>query len=466
MIVQCVRCETRFQLDASRVPATGVRVRCSRCKESFFLPHPSASESEVVHGIAEEAVSGASLSPGPSQDLVASTDVSDPPAGSAPVDADASPVSVGIREDEDWQFDDEIPEPETAREAPPVPQEVEAALDVEAPQVATALDADVNAEVAFGSVDDFSSLIEEVGAEGSPDYVIGDSVEGDLSAAPDPLAHAPAEEASTGGAAPTVAGAVDPELGDPEDWNFFSDASGSDYQAPPTATPTTQTSQETQQAGDDELASESGEATSYDAVELSAGGAESALARAGSAVGWVATISLIAFGFVQGFFLDPLRAHREAPSVAIGAFSADRLVPSWVENQYEGRILAIRGRLVNPTATSLRQEQTILVALLDAEGNAIASPPALAAMSLSEQAIRELPAAELRGAQARAAGALASVTLAAGDSLAFTALFHDVPEDAKAFALQTGPAWALVEESGAAPLGEQSAASSRLDPAS
>ena len=26
MIVQCVRCDTRFQLDASRVPATGVRV--------------------------------------------------------------------------------------------------------------------------------------------------------------------------------------------------------------------------------------------------------------------------------------------------------------------------------------------------------------------------------------------------------------------------------------------------------
>ena len=79
--------------------------------------------------------------------------------------------------------------------------------------------------------------------------------------------------------------------------------------------------------------------------------------------------------------------------------------------------------------------------LLDAGGNALAVPPVRAALSLSEQAIRELPAERLRIAQARAADDLVRSTLAPGQSLPFLALIEEVPPEAEAFALVTGPAW-------------------------
>ena len=56
MIVTCESCSTSFQLDESRIPPTGARVRCSRCKHAFFLANPAASQAEAVHSIAAEAV--------------------------------------------------------------------------------------------------------------------------------------------------------------------------------------------------------------------------------------------------------------------------------------------------------------------------------------------------------------------------------------------------------------------------
>ena len=44
MVIVCEKCDTRFQLDDSRVPAKGARVRCSRCKHAFFVKHPGRGE--------------------------------------------------------------------------------------------------------------------------------------------------------------------------------------------------------------------------------------------------------------------------------------------------------------------------------------------------------------------------------------------------------------------------------------
>ena len=59
MIVTCESCGTSFQLDDSRVPVRGIRVRCSRCKKAFFLQHPSASKSDAVHDVAAQAAADA-----------------------------------------------------------------------------------------------------------------------------------------------------------------------------------------------------------------------------------------------------------------------------------------------------------------------------------------------------------------------------------------------------------------------
>ncbi|HVP31472.1 MAG TPA: zinc-ribbon domain-containing protein [Myxococcota bacterium] len=59
MIVTCERCQTRFKLDAARLPDTGARVRCSRCKHAFFVARPGeAGRDALVHGLAGEAARG------------------------------------------------------------------------------------------------------------------------------------------------------------------------------------------------------------------------------------------------------------------------------------------------------------------------------------------------------------------------------------------------------------------------
>ena len=48
MIITCEKCSTRFQLDASRVPATGAKVRCSRCRHAFVV-RPRDTAPEALH---------------------------------------------------------------------------------------------------------------------------------------------------------------------------------------------------------------------------------------------------------------------------------------------------------------------------------------------------------------------------------------------------------------------------------
>jgi predicted Zn finger-like uncharacterized protein len=48
MIVTCASCLTKFNLEDSKIPARGAKVRCSRCKHVFFVPPPGPAKEEVV----------------------------------------------------------------------------------------------------------------------------------------------------------------------------------------------------------------------------------------------------------------------------------------------------------------------------------------------------------------------------------------------------------------------------------
>jgi predicted Zn finger-like uncharacterized protein len=48
MIVTCASCLTKFNLEDSKIPARGARVRCSRCKHVFFVPPPGPAQEEIV----------------------------------------------------------------------------------------------------------------------------------------------------------------------------------------------------------------------------------------------------------------------------------------------------------------------------------------------------------------------------------------------------------------------------------
>jgi len=51
LIIACEKCSTRFQLDAARVPASGVKVRCSRCRHAFVV---RPAEAELATGAEAE----------------------------------------------------------------------------------------------------------------------------------------------------------------------------------------------------------------------------------------------------------------------------------------------------------------------------------------------------------------------------------------------------------------------------
>jgi len=48
MIITCASCLTKFNLDDSRIPAKGVKVRCSRCKHVFYVVPPPETKEEVI----------------------------------------------------------------------------------------------------------------------------------------------------------------------------------------------------------------------------------------------------------------------------------------------------------------------------------------------------------------------------------------------------------------------------------
>jgi predicted Zn finger-like uncharacterized protein len=52
MVVRCSACSAAYKMDAARIPATGVRVRCPRCAHVFRVRTPeSAPATDVLAGI-------------------------------------------------------------------------------------------------------------------------------------------------------------------------------------------------------------------------------------------------------------------------------------------------------------------------------------------------------------------------------------------------------------------------------
>ncbi len=48
MIITCASCLTKFHLDDSRIPLKGVKVRCSRCKHTFYVVPPPETKEEII----------------------------------------------------------------------------------------------------------------------------------------------------------------------------------------------------------------------------------------------------------------------------------------------------------------------------------------------------------------------------------------------------------------------------------
>jgi len=146
MIVTCEQCQTRFKLDAARIPDTGARVRCSRCKHAFFVLKPGAAARDAaIHALAGAAAVEEPSAPSATQDLDAvapppsdntsATRLMPPPAPPAQMAAEEGPA----REPEsDWQFNEPLrdvtpPSREARRTTPrktaPATPDVDTSLD-------------------------------------------------------------------------------------------------------------------------------------------------------------------------------------------------------------------------------------------------------------------------------------------------------------------------------------------------
>lgn len=118
MIVECQYCATRFQLDEGRIPPTGIRARCSQCKQAFFLEHPDASRDDAVDAIVSATLDAPAQGiPEPAADLP-STEV-------GPIGEEGEPDAALEEEDDfDWEFNLDSPGTGEATDeaAEPVPE--------------------------------------------------------------------------------------------------------------------------------------------------------------------------------------------------------------------------------------------------------------------------------------------------------------------------------------------------------
>jgi len=472
LIVECSSCQTRFQLDESRIPPQGIRVRCSRCKEAFFLKHPSASESEVVDQIAEEAASEVGTSaPGSTQDLTAESQEPTPepsssitsPAPPAEAGGTSSSGSESEEGEESWEFIDALPDgdaegddlisaevPDSVVEAtePGVASsnagtvfnvedfDVEAqaeeaadgegdsgefdASDLSEPDESVAAGAAAEAtadtrESAFGSVDDFSALADE---EPEVDEASNATAVGEVTASPAPLA-------SEG-----------EDSGDSEDWDFFSDESLEGTQilaGESSVTPERDSTSDSQMA----FAGSTGPGlNSYSSGILTGSEAGAPVKRVGRAVGWVATLGLLAVGIARGL-LPGLHPGASVPTaVELGDFRAEAVRGYWVETSRAGVLYTVTGRLRNTTQRVAIPGARLQVSLLGANGGRLETHSLAAGTPIREADLRELPLGRLRAVQEQAAWALSVASIEPGDAAPFLAYFDEVPEEAARFLLE------------------------------
>ncbi len=449
MIVTCEECSTSFQLDEARIPMSGARVRCSRCKHAFFLAHPDASPEQAADAIAEDAVTDPMAGVPSSSSDPAAAGQTNPPAGSS----EAEP------EEEDWQFSEEIRiegDDESAPGedfGPPADfgdgldadgmmhgdpgvgsdlhgtesqfsgQDVEnpSGLELDGVEPSNSLGEFDRDESNFGSVDDFSSLMED-DEVGSPDP--GLETDAEL---------ADARETSPAAGTYAASGATD-DLGDPESWDLV----GSDdfSVSKPTADLMAAPFLAGGVGGAAGVAEELEESVYEEEVESTSRVAHMA-GTLGRGLGWTATIAAVGAVLALGFQAEWNRWLEAPQVVTAGALTVEATRARWVETSRSGVVLLVEGEIRNTGAEALRPA-SIQLALLDEHGEQIASSPVEVGARLEERILREAPPAELLARSASAAHALRASPLSPGERRAFEAVLlgSEIPEQARRFLLQ------------------------------
>jgi len=452
LIVTCEECSTSFQLDEARIPASGAQVRCSRCKHAFFLPHPSASQSQATDAIAEEAAHDPMSSVPP-----VASDAPEPASNADVAAPDAEP------EEEDWQFSEEIRnEGDEELEAEGdfgVGQDFGSGLDADEfldDDAAGALDqpdpgsssaaiesADLNSrtesglelesdseplepvrdESNFGSVDDFSSLMEDDDVAQSD---LGTEVESELSTV---------ESIAEGAGVYASRGTTD-DLGDPESWDLVGNH---DYAVSKPRAGSIGASFQDEALGSGIAIDDEGGESAYEEEIGPVSPHWQRLALLGHGIGWAVTIVFAVGALGLGLRSEWTRSAQSPQTVSLGALTAETTRASWVETSRSGFVLVVAGQLRNTGSVPL-WPATVQLAFLDVAGQRLAGLPIQVGERLAESVLREASPGQLIVSAAAAALRLRGTPLEPGESRFFeaVALEDRLPEGARRILLEIG----------------------------
>ncbi|MEM7412468.1 MAG: zinc-ribbon domain-containing protein [Myxococcota bacterium] len=445
MIVTCERCATQFQLDDTRVPVDGVRVRCSRCKHAFMVEPIAKTEIDRVHQAARRALREEAF-PGVTEDMPEGE------AAEAAAPADALDDSWDD-EESDWEFNDDLPEdfadedPAPASEDdPPALGEVGFADDGPVPDLASdplppladegtpaaseaptpvEAAAPVSAETAPIDTDAENDAGESVLTEAELDAGLGlGPASSDAPAAlPDleppsaePAAPAPLPEAKPEALPPAPAEALrdrnddsSDELGSPVDWDIFDEA--------PAAAPV----REQRAAAPIEVVQDDADGE----LQLDDDDSGRFAARLGAGVGWCATLALVAVGLFAGLYAPqpPLGDVELAPGVML-----ENVEHRWVDHASFGPVFVVSGVLRNASDGSLAVPDLALE-LRDGAGNGVGRALPLGAPR-SSRVLRQGDRDALRSA-----GSFRR-PLGRGESRAFEVVVQPLPEKAARFVVR------------------------------
>lgn len=425
MIVTCEECSTSFQLDDTRIPAAGARVRCSRCKHAFFLPNPSSSQSQVIQAVVEETVQAkAGHTPAPTRDL-----------GGSPASV-VGPAVRGEPEEEDWQFSEEIrvadddeqddvggkrvgsPDPSSfdltgdfGRGFDPEtvsPSKSEKRVTASAASRPAAKPIEPQRDKSsFGSIDDFSSLIDD---EDSSALLERESV-GSI-------------PRSAGGAT-----ASSDDLGDPESWDLVGGDDARHAKSTvaalvrPPRSPAKNKKKTATPASLDLFAD--GDLAASHAELGQSPGRQRHWIQIGKLVGWCITAVSIAVVGGLGLRSESARWTTAPQRLQVGPLVAETTRSGWLESSRAGFLLVFKGELRN-TGNQAVKPIPLQLTLLDGAGERIAQPPLRVGQTLLESTLRESRPEELAAQIDRAISAWVVKPLAPGEIRRFSAI---VPAD-------------------------------------
>jgi predicted Zn finger-like uncharacterized protein len=444
VIVTCEQCGTQFQLDDAKVPEDGIRVRCSRCKHAFFVESPQRPDVDRADSMARDALA---------EDPV-------PAAGQAP---EPSRSEEG---ESDWQFNEDIEQPQASGAGYNAPVTAEAAVD-------DLLGGDVGESLeppAAGLEDGIDLGGPDLDVDVSPSLEIGDGDDLDLSPPPEEPPAAAAFDLDAGSApdlpedtpeletSPALESEGtfgDPleDLGDPDDWEKLVPD-----EAPPAevgeaaVAHTAQTAQPAPaEAG---IVSDVTAAASRYVEEpaLDADIDEVAspvwIVRARGVVAWALVSLLCAYAGMVGLWPSYWTALPEEGPLSVAGLYTESIHGRWIENAVAGPIYVVSGGLHARSAASLPGETLLRIRLLDASGAPIAAESAVVAPPLTTEQLREWNLPDLREVQEAGAVRQAWEPLAPGDRRPFVAIVGRVPPSAAAFEFQATAAASPVSETG------------------